>query len=336
MTINLQQVAIIGTTTWGTTLAIHLGRNDISCTLIARTKEESTKLQSDRENTRFLKGERFPDKLRVSHTTQEAIQNSEIILIAVPSQRFRENIRLIKNSILNHHIVLIATKGLEMGTGKRMSEIISDELPSNIAQLTCVLSGPNLAMEIISGKPSSTVIASANQLAAKKAQTLLNSPSFRVYTNKDIVGVELGGALKNIIAIGSGIVDGLKYGANTKASFITRGLAEITRLGTAAGANPLTFSGLAGLGDLLATTSSPLSRNRFVGLEIAKGTHPKKILSRMTNVAEGVYTTSATLKIAERLQVEMPITRVIYRILFEDMDLTEAIRELTERPPRSE
>ncbi|MQF65090.1 NAD(P)-dependent glycerol-3-phosphate dehydrogenase [SAR202 cluster bacterium AC-409-J13_OGT_754m] len=332
----MQQVAVIGTTTWGTTLAIHLGRKNVSCTLIARTREESEKLESDRENTRFLKNQGFPDKLQISDTNPKTIQNAEIILIAVPSQRFRENIRLIKKDILDHHIVLIATKGLEMDTGKRMSEIINEELPSNIAQLTCVLSGPNLAMEIISGKPSSTVIASSDQLAALKTQTLLNSPSFRVYTNKDIVGVELGGALKNIIAIGSGIVDGLEYGANTKASFITRGLAEITRLGIAAGANPLTFSGLAGLGDLLATTSSPLSRNRFVGLELAKGNHPKTILSRMSNVAEGVYTTAATLKIAEQLQVEMPITKAIYKILFENMDLNQAIRELMDRPTGSE
>ncbi len=332
----MQQVAVIGTTTWGTTLAMHLGRQDVSCTLIARTREESAKLESDRQNTRFLKNHRFPDKLRVTHATPESIQNSEIILIAVPSQRFRENVRLIKKDILNHQIVLIATKGLEMNSGKRMSEIISEELPSNISKLTCVLSGPNLAMEIISGKPSSSVIASADLLAAGKVQTLLNSPLFRVYTNTDIVGVELGGALKNIIAIGSGIVDGLEYGANTKASFITRGLAEITRLGTAAGANPLTFSGLAGLGDLLATTSSPLSRNRFVGLELAKGNPAKTILSNMSNVAEGVYTTSATLKIAEQLKVDMPITRAIYRILFENMDLNQAIRELMERPPGSE
>ena len=332
----MQQVAVIGTTTWGTTLAMHLGRQDVSCTLIARTREESEQLESDRQNTRFLKNHRFPDKLKVTHSTPTSIQDSEIILIAVPSQRFRENVRLIKKDILNHQIVLIATKGLEMNSGKRMSEIISEELPSNISKLTCVLSGPNLAMEIISGKPSSSVIASADLLAAGKAQTLLNSPLFRVYTNTDIVGVELGGALKNIIAIGSGIVDGLEYGANTKASFITRGLAEITRLGTAAGANPLTFSGLAGLGDLLATTSSPLSRNRFVGLELAKGNPAKTILSKMSNVAEGVYTTSATLKIAEQLQVDMPITRAIYRILFENMDLNQAIRELMERPPGSE
>jgi len=193
-----------------------------------------------------------------------------------------------------------------------------------------------MAMEIIAQKPASTVIASEDKEASKLAQSILMSPSFRVYTNDDVIGVELGGALKNIIALGSGISDGLGYGDNAKAAFITRGLAEITRLGVDAGANPLTFAGLAGLGDMVATCSSRLSRNRFVGEELAKGRPLGEILSSMKNVAEGVYTTPAALKLAEALGVELPITQATYGVLFEGLDLKQAITELMGRPPRSE
>ena len=223
-----------------------------------------------------------------------------------------------------------------MLTGDPMHAVFSDEMPSGMVRRYCVLSGPNLAKEVLAGKPASTVVASADLDGARRVQRLLMSPRFRVYTNDDVIGVELAGALKNIIALGSGICDGLDYGDNAKAAFITRGLAEITRLGVKAGANPLTFAGLAGLGDVATTCFSPLSRNRFVGEELAKGRTLDNILGSMDNVAEGVQTTAAALRLARRLGVEMPIVEVTNEILFEGLELSEAVARLMGRPPRSE
>ena len=332
----MTKVSIVGTTTWGTTLAIHHARNNVPSTLLARTPEEAQSLLTARENSRFLPGVPFPRPLEVTQDLQKAFNGVAVVVLAVPSQRFRENLRWIRDGIQNSTIVLSATKGLEAATGKRMSQVITEELSGELAQRACVLSGPNLAMEVIAQKPASAVIASLDPEAAVTAQRILMSPTFRVYTNDDVVGVELGGALKNIIALGCGICDGLGYGDNAKSAFITRGLAEITRLGIAAGANPLTFAGLAGLGDLVATCSSPLSRNRYVGEELSKGRSLKDILASMKNVAEGVYTTKAALKMAKELGVDMPIAQATYRVLFEDLDLKQAIAELLGRPPRAE
>ena len=223
-----------------------------------------------------------------------------------------------------------------MGTGKPMSAVFADEAPRNATHQYCVLSGPNLAKEVIARKPASTVIAGKDKDATELAQGMLMSSSFRVYTNEDVIGVELAGALKNIIVLGSGICDGLGYGDNAKAAFITRGLAEITRLGVDAGASPLTFAGLAGLGDLVATCFSPLSRNRYVGEQLAKGKPLDEILASMENVAEGVYTTPAALRMADRLGVELPIIKTTHQVLFEGLDLNRAIAQLMGRPPRSE
>ena len=223
-----------------------------------------------------------------------------------------------------------------MSTGKRMSEILREEFPPSLHRGICALSGPNLAREIIRDKPSSTVVASSDPDAARRVQALFNSPLFRVYTNDDVTGVEYGGALKNIIALGAGICDGLQYGDNAKASFMTRGLAEITRLGVAAGANPMTFAGLAGMGDLIATCSSTLSRNHYVGEQLARGKTLQDVRRTMTNVAEGIDTTAAAVALAARLGVEMPIAEATYNILFGGMALDQAIAELMGRAPSSE
>ena len=244
-----------------------------------------------------------------------------VIILAVPSQRFRENLLWIRDSIDDSPIILSATKGLEEATSKRMSQLISEELPERLTRRLCVLSGPNLAMEVIAQKPVSSVIASVDGEAAKVVQNIIMSPTFRVYTNDDVVGTELGGALKNVIALSCGICDGLGYGDNAKSALITRGLAEITRLGIAAGANSLTFVGLAGLGDLVATCSSALSRNRYVGEELSKGRPLNEILAPMKTIAEGVATTKAALKMAKNLDVDMPITKATFRVLFEDLDV---------------
>ena len=330
------KAAVVGTTTWGTTLALQLCSNGVRTALLARTEDEARQLRKEGENRRFLPGTPLPAALEITASTSEALADADVVILAVPSQRFRQNLLWIRDSLGANAIAVSAAKGLEMQTGNPMSAVFAKEMPISLARRYCVLSGPNLAKEIIVGKPASTVVASGDLEAAKRVQRLLMSPSFRVYTNDDVIGVELAGALKNIVALGSGICDGLGYGDNAKAAFITRGLAEITRLGVDAGANPLTFAGLAGLGDVAATCFSPLSRNRYVGEELAKGRTLSEILEAMENVAEGVHTTAAALTLAQRLDVEMPIVEAIHQILFEGLELNEAVARLMGRPPRSE
>ena len=332
----MDKVTIIGTTTWGTTLGVILAREKVSVTMLARTPEESTDLQTKRQNSRFLPGVEFPGPLGVTHDPVEALRGSGMVILAVPSRSFRDNVRRCRSAIEGEPVVLSASKGLEMETGKRLSQVLEDELAPVLHPRICVLSGPNLALEIVEGKPASTVVASRTRSVAEEAQGVLMSPSFRVYTNEDLIGVELGGALKNIIALGAGMCDGLGYGDSGKAAFIARGLAEISRLGVAAGASPITFAGLAGVGDLVATCASRLSRNHYVGEQLASGKLLKDVLSSMKNVAEGVYTTSAALKMAKELGVEMPIARATYQVLFEGLHPRQAVLELMGRPPRPE
>jgi glycerol-3-phosphate dehydrogenase (NAD(P)+) len=332
----MAEVGIAGTTSWGTTLAIILARRGVAVRLWARTEEEAAQLRAEGQNSRFVPGESFPKGLSVAASPREAFRAADLVIIAVPSRTLRDNIRKIRDSLDDAAIIVSATKGLEVGTGKRMSQLLEEELPPALRSKVCALSGPNLAREIVQGKPSSTVVASSNPDAAVEAQAIINSPRFRVYTNDDIVGVELGGALKNIIALGAGICDGLGLGDNAKAAFMTRGLAEITRLAVAAGANPLTLAGLAGMGDLIATCASPLSRNHYVGEQLARGKGLQDIRASMQNVAEGVDTTAAAVALAEKLGVEMPIAQATYDVLFNGVPLERAIAELLGRAPRPE
>ncbi len=328
--------AIVGTTTWGTTLGIILARNNIPVTILARTPEEAEGLNTHRENRRFLPGIAFPPRLTATSDPSQALLSANLVILAVPSQHFRRNVQWIAGSLSSRVTVVSASKGLEAPAGNRMSQILEDELPPPARSGICVLSGPNLAREIAEEKPAATVVASAEPDRAAFVQDRLMSPAFRVYTSDDVVGVELGGTLKNIIALGAGIADGLGMGQNSKSTLITRGLAEMARLGIAAGAQYLTFAGLAGLGDLVATCYSPLSRNRSAGEQLAQGRTWPEIRDGMDNVVEGVNTTGAALAMAERLNVELPIARVTYRILFEDLPPREAIAELMARPPHSE
>ena len=330
------QAAIVGATTWGTTLGILLAQNNVPVTLLARTESEAQTLSSQRRNARFLPDTPFPDGLSVTSQPESALEHSDLVIIAVPSDRLRENVQRIKPHLQAGAIVLSATKGLELPRARRMSQVLEDELPAGFHPDICVLSGPNLAKEIMQGKPASTVIAGRNPDAAQKAQNTLMSKNFRVYTSADVLGVELAGALKNIVALGAGIGDGMDAGENAKAAFITRGLAEMTRLGIAAGADPMTFAGLAGLGDVVATCSSRLSRNRYVGEQLAKGRSWPEIRDSMDNVAEGVNATQAALMLAQELDVEMPITEMASRVLFDGLSPQEAMAELMSRPARSE
>lgn len=332
----MSKVGVVGTTSWGTTLGVILARRGVDVCVWARTKAEAQTLESERENERFLPGIEFPPSLSVSTSPDAAFADADIVLVVVPSRAFRDNVRQVGGAFNRSAIVVSATKGLEMSTGKRMSEVLSEELPAAMHDGICALSGPNLSREIIAGKPSSTVIASHNSEAAQTAQGVINSHLFRVYTNDDIVGVEFGGALKNIIALAAGVCDGLEYGDNAKAAIITRGLAEIGRLAVAAGANPLTLSGLAGMGDLIATCSSTLSRNHYFGRRLAKGDSPQAIVASMQNVAEGVDTIAGAVALIKRLGVELPIAQAMHSVIFDGMPLERAINDLMERAPRPE
>ncbi len=330
------KVGVVGTTSWGTTLATLLARQGVDVRLLARTEREAELLSSSRRNERLLPGLKLPPSLKTTASPEEALTGSTLVILAVPSRSFRQNVLAISRALTYPTVVVSATKGLELESGKRMSQILEEELDPSLHLRICALSGPNLAREIIEGKPSSTVVASRDDEAAREVQAILNSSRFRVYTNDDLIGVELAGALKNIVALGAGICDGLGYGDNAKAAFITRGLAEISRLGVAASANPLTFAGLAGIGDLVATSSSKLSRNHTVGRQLAKGKTLEEIRSSMTNVAEGVDTTAAAVLLADMLDVEMPITQATYSVLFDGMSVQEAVAELMGRAPSPE
>lgn len=273
-------VAIIGTTTWGVTLGVVLARNGIDVRLWARTERECTQLKNAQHHADAVSGITLPPQLSIITSLPEALDGADAVILAVPSQRMRDNIKAVSGYLDGSMLVVSAAKGLEIDSNKRMSQVIADEISPSFWPNICVHSGPNLSTEILGGLPAVAVVAAWNEAIARKAQKLLNTPSICLYTNSDVIGVELGGALKNIIALGAGIADELGYGDNVKAALITRGLTEITALGVALGANPLTFSGLTGLGDLIATCSSPLSRNHYVGVELTKGRSLEEILSQ--------------------------------------------------------
>ena len=304
--------------------------------LLCRSAAEAETLRQAGQHARRLPGVSFPETLAVEDDPEAVLSGASLVIVAVPSDRFRQNLRRIAPYLPADAVVLSATKGLELPAGLRMSEVLAEELPGHPPGRFAVLSGPNLAGEVIAGKPAVTVVAASEEDSRSLVQDALMSPAFRVYTSDDVVGVEMGGSLKNIIALAAGIADGMDVGDNAKAALVTRGLNEIGRLGIGAGAQLMTFAGLAGLGDVMATCSSPLSRNRRVGEELARGRQLPDILADMGAVAEGVNTTVAALEIAERLDVDMPITRLMSQVLFEGLPAAECIPALMERPPRSE
>jgi glycerol-3-phosphate dehydrogenase (NAD(P)+) len=326
----MPKVAIVGTTTWGITLGVALAVRQAEVRLWARTEDEATRLLNAKFPSESLANVTLPSRLSVTSSLDEALAGAKAVILAVPSQRMRENIKAVAPHLDSSMLIVSAAKGLELETNRRMSQVIAEEVPPDFQPNICVLSGPNLSQEILRDLPAATVVAAHTEAVAKKAQKLLKTPNLCIYTNSDIIGVELGGSLKNIIALGAGIADGLGYGDNAKATFITRGLTEITALGVALGANPLTFSGLTGLGDLVATCSSPLSRNHYVGVELTKGRSLKKITGSMSGVAEGVTTTLVAYNLAQQLKLEMPITEKIYRVLYQGLSPKDAALELME------
>lgn len=324
----MSKIAIIGTTTWGKTLGVVLANKGLEVNLCARTEQEAIKLRDEGPNPDLIPGTNFPTRLSITSILNEALAEAKAVILAVPSQTMRENIRPVGKYLNSSMLVVSAAKGLELTTNKRMSQVIAEEIAPDLHTSICVLSGPNLSREVICNLPAATVVAAGNEAVAERARRLLTGPSFCVYTNTDIIGVELGGALKNIIALGAGMVDGLGFGDNTRAAFITRGLTEIAALGVALGANPLTFSGLAGLGDLIATCTSSLSRNHYVGVELAKGHSLDEITGSMTAVAEGVNTTIGAINLARQLGLGMPVTEKIYQVLFEGAAPHQVVAEV--------
>ena len=332
----MDQITIVGPTTWGTTLAIINSIEGKEVALLARTEKESQMLSQTRENKRFVPGAVLPDTLKISSDVQKIIPRTDLLLIAVPSQTLRQNVKAMAAYISESTIVVSASKGLEASSGMRMTEIIKEEVPKLSPNNICALSGPNLSGEIIAGKPSSSVIAANNTSTAQYAQSILKCSHLRLYTNLDVTGVEICGALKNITAIAAGMCDGLDLGDNAKASIITRGLAEMTRFGRSVGADASTFSGLAGMGDLIATCSSGLSRNNKLGRMLAKNIPLEEIKKNMINVAEGIETTKAVVDISNKLNIDLPIANAVHNILFDNVSVENAGAALMGRTLTSE
>jgi glycerol-3-phosphate dehydrogenase (NAD(P)+) len=325
----MQKIAVIGTTSWGITLCLLMVKKGQEVRLLTRTQKEAASIKNSGLDKARFPGVSLPPELIITSDVAVAMNDASAVILPVPSPTMRQNVSQIASRLTKSMLIISAAKGLEIGSNKRMSQVIAEEINPRYHGNICVVSGPNLAREIQRGLPAAAVAAAENIDAARRAQKLLTCPNFCIFTNTDIIGVELGGSLKNIIALGAGIADGLEYGDNAKAAFMTRGLTEITALGMALGANPLTFSGLAGLGDVIATCASPLSRNHYVGSELARGRKLEDIVDSMTpEVAEGVNTTLAAKDIAQHLGLEMPITEKIYRVLYENADCRKAAEEL--------
>lgn len=330
-----RSLAVIGSGAWGTTLAITSHSAGTDTTLVVRNPETRTAMSQTRMHPHSLPGVEIPEDIHLEQDAATAIQAADVVLFVVPTQKLRSALVPLVD-VLRGKIVITAAKGIEIGTSMLPSQIIEDVIGNHEDTPIGVLSGPNLAMEVAVGKPATTVIACRNESAAAIAQSMFMGPTFRVYTSMDVTGVQFGGALKNIIAIGAGIGDGLEAGDNAKAAFLTRGILEISRLGVHFGADPMTFAGLSGIGDLICTCSSSLSRNHQVGSGIAQGKTLKDVLAGMTEVAEGVDTTRATIELARSNGVDMPITQEMYRVLFEGKSPVEAVRDLMVREPRRE
>jgi len=331
------RIGVLGAGSWGTTLAIVLCENGHDVTLWEYLPEQAERLRSERENKMFLAGVPIPEAIAITSTLDEAVDGAELLLFVVPTHTMRGVAGKVGTSaVLDRDAVVVnASKGLEEKTLMRMSEVLAEQLPVAPSRILSLM-GPSHAEEVSRRIPTSVVAAGIDERNAVTVQQVFSRPYFRVYTNSDLVGVEIGVALKNCIAIAAGMLDGLGYGDNTKAALVTRGLAEIARLGVAMGAAQETFSGLAGVGDLVVTCLSRHSRNRHVGEEIGKGRKLKEVLDGMVMVAEGVRTTRAAVEMGARHGVELPIIEMVYQILFEDRDPREAVDALMTRPLRQE
>ena len=331
-----ENIGVIGAGSWGTTLADLLAKKGHSVTLWAFELELVLEMASSRVNSLFLPGITLFSGLRYTNSLEEAVTGKKLLLFVAPSQVVRGIIKATLPFIRDDAVIVSASKGIEQGTLMTVSQIFDELLPGSLYRNFSVLSGPSFAREVAQEMPTAVVAASQGENAARSVQQAFTTSFFRVYTNADIIGVELGGAIKNVIALAAGISDGLGFGNNTRAALITRGLAEISRLGQAMGANRETFSGLAGMGDLVLTCTGDLSRNRTVGLKLGQGIGLEEILADMRMVAEGVKTTESARNLSRRLGVDMPITEKVYSVLYEKKPAREAVSELMMRDLKAE
>jgi glycerol-3-phosphate dehydrogenase (NAD(P)+) len=329
------RAAVLGAGSWGTTFAKVLADAGCSVVLHARRAELAHEIGETRENAEYLPGIRLPDRLRATADAAEALADAEIVVLAVPSQSLRDNLTEWAPLLPADAVLLSLMKGIELGSTKRMSQVICEVTgagPDRVA----ALSGPNLAREIAEEQPAATVVACTDHDRAAQVQAACHTPYFRPYTNQDLVGCELGGAVKNVIALACGITEGMGFGDNTRASLITRGLAETARLGAALGAEPTTFAGLAGLGDLVATCSSPLSRNRTFGERLGRGMSVEEVQRSTRQVAEGVKSCRSVLDLARAHGVDMPLTEAVVRVCHDGVPVTQMVKEIMSREAKPE
>jgi glycerol-3-phosphate dehydrogenase (NAD(P)+) len=327
---------VVGAGSWGTALANLLAHKGVPTTIWAREEEVVSSIEAKRENTVFLPGIRLAEELSATGALVAAVDRAEVIVSAVPTQFIRSTYAPIATRLRDDHLLVTVAKGIEVGTLLTPSEIFADVVGGTVAAGITALSGPSFAREVAAEHPTAVVAASAVSEHARRVRGLLSTSAFRVYSSDDVVSVELGGALKNVIAIAAGIGEGLRYGSNTMAALLTRGIAEITRLGVARGGDPLTFAGLSGMGDLVLTCTGALSRNRSVGIQLGRGKTLAVILDEMHMVAEGVKTTFAARTLAQQLGVDMPITEQVFQVLYEEKDPHVVARELMTRELKDE
>jgi glycerol-3-phosphate dehydrogenase (NAD(P)+) len=326
--------AVVGAGAWGTTLATLLSKA-APVTLLARDEAHAATLREDGENKRYLPGVPLDERVVVTADPSDMRMATELVVFAVPSRAMRATVASVAGSIPEQAVLLSVAKGIEAGSLLRMTEVIAAEVPTGAGHVAA-LSGPNLALEISRGLPAAAVVGAVDDDISRRTVEILGGRTFRLYRNRDVVGVELAGALKNIVAIVAGAVEELGAGDNAKAAITTRGLAEMTRLGIALGANPLTFAGLAGIGDILATSTSALSRNHRLGVELASGRPWSEIEGTLPGVAEGAYTVQAAVELAKRHRVEMPIAEQVHAVLYEGKDVRASVVDLLARSSKDE
>lgn len=330
------KITVLGAGGWGTTLAILLYYNGHDITLWEYKKNYFKVLIKTRKNERYLPGIKIPPEIKITRNLEESTEKKNLIVLAIPSQFLRGVMKDISFSNIRDSILVSVAKGIEKNTMMTMSQMLSDVFPSIDEGQIGVISGPSHAEEVSRKIPTAVVAASSNLETSKSIQAAFMTAYFRVYSSIDILGVELGGAFKNVIAIGAGIVDGVKFGDNTKAAIMTRGIAEISRLGEALGAHPDTFAGLSGMGDLIVTCMSKYSRNRYVGEQVGSGRKLKQVLKSMDMIAEGVETSKSVTQLSKKHNVETPIADEVYKILFEDKDPVKATTDLMTRDMKKE
>jgi glycerol-3-phosphate dehydrogenase (NAD(P)+) len=332
----MRKVAVIGSGAWGTALATHAARMGNAVTMWSHEADVASDISTLHQNKRFLPGIDLPPEITATTDMAGALLGADLVIMVPPSVYLRQISRDAAPHIGKDALVLVATKGFEESSLSLMSTVLTETLPDVGWNRLSFISGPNFAKEVAQGLPTDAVCASKDEASAKAVQEILHAPNFRVYTSTDPIGVQVGGAVKNVLAIAAGACDGLGVGANARAALLTRGLSEMARLGVALGADPLTFIGMSGVGDLILTSTGDLSRNRQLGMKVAKGVDPKAYLATQVTVAEGFYTAHAAHSLAKKHGVEMPITEQVYMVLHEGRSLFEAMTILMTREQREE